>query len=100
MPKYSEYLVAGYYLYFTSHCIVEAIHAHASDKKLTEEGSAKFWITESGDAKLDKQGMLSDREVLKIQKYIKKNFVSICNTWKDFKGLKNVEDIEFRNKLK
>ena len=34
MPKYFQYKVAGYYLYFTSHSIVEPIHAHASDSKL------------------------------------------------------------------
>ena len=34
MPKYYDYKVAGYYLYFTSHCIVEAMHVHASDRKM------------------------------------------------------------------
>lgn len=42
MPKYYEFKVYGYYLYFTSHCIIEAMHVHASDGKLTEQGSAKF----------------------------------------------------------
>ena len=46
MPQYTEYMVEGHYLYFTSECIVEAIHAHASDKKLTRYRSAKFWILE------------------------------------------------------
>ena len=48
MPKYVPDMVAGYYLYFTSHCIVEAMYVHASDSKLTESGSAKFssWATE------------------------------------------------------
>lgn len=27
MPKYSEFKIAGCYLYFTSKCIVEAMHA-------------------------------------------------------------------------
>ena len=36
MPKYYGYKVFGYYLYFTSHCVVEAMHAHASDSKLTD----------------------------------------------------------------
>lgn len=26
MPKYYEYKIAGYYLYFTSHCIIECMH--------------------------------------------------------------------------
>ena len=34
MPKYYEFKVAGYYLYFTSFCVVECMHVHASDKKL------------------------------------------------------------------
>ena len=37
MPKYYAYMIAGYYLYFTSKCIVEAFHVHASDKRLSEE---------------------------------------------------------------
>ena len=40
MPKYFQDKVAGYYLYFTMHCVIECMHAHASDKKLTETGSA------------------------------------------------------------
>lgn len=34
MPKYYGYKVYGYYLYFTSHCIVEAMHAHAGDREI------------------------------------------------------------------
>ena len=30
MPKYYEFKVAGYYLYFTSFCVVECMHVHAS----------------------------------------------------------------------
>ena len=40
MPKYYSFMVCGYYLYFTSHCIIEAMHVHASDSSLTEEGAA------------------------------------------------------------
>ena len=25
MPKYYDFMICGYYLYFTSHCIVEAM---------------------------------------------------------------------------
>ncbi len=43
MPKYFDFKVAGYFLYYTSHCIIEAMHVHASDKRLTEAGfSPKF----------------------------------------------------------
>ena len=38
MPKYYEFKIAGYYLYFTSHCVIECMHVHASDRKLTEAG--------------------------------------------------------------
>ena len=50
MPKYYSFKVFGYYLYFTSHCIVEAMHVHASDSKLTEAGSAKFFVMGNGYA--------------------------------------------------
>lgn len=33
MPKYFDFKVSGYYLYYTSHCIIEAMHVHASNKK-------------------------------------------------------------------
>ena len=46
MPKYYEYKIAGYYLYFTSYCVIECMHVHASDRKLTEIGSAKFFVKE------------------------------------------------------
>ena len=39
MPKYYQYQIAGYYLYYTSHCIIECMHVHASNKKLTDGGS-------------------------------------------------------------
>ena len=48
VPKYHSYKVAGYFLYFTSKCIVEAFHVHASDGRLTEHGSAKFFVGERG----------------------------------------------------
>ena len=48
MPKYYEYKVCGYYLYYTSHCVIEAMHVHASDRKLTEAGSAKLFVKKDG----------------------------------------------------
>ncbi len=32
MPKYYEFKIVGYYLYFTSYCIVECMHVHVRDK--------------------------------------------------------------------
>ena len=39
MPKYYDFMICGYYLYFTSHCIVEAMHVHVSDRHLRSEMS-------------------------------------------------------------
>ena len=71
MPKYYEFKVAGYYLYFTSFCTVECMHVHASDRILTESGSAKFFVKDNGDTVLQNRGVLNDREILKIQQFIK-----------------------------
>ena len=38
-----DFMICGYYLYFTSHCIIEAMHVRASDKHLTESCSAKLF---------------------------------------------------------
>ena len=54
MPKYFSFKVAGYFLYFTSKCIIEAFHVHASDSKLTEESSAKFFVKGNGDTIIQK----------------------------------------------
>lgn len=81
MPKYYEYKVVGYYLYFTSHCIIECMHVHASDGKLTETGSAKFFVKENGDTELQNRGILNDREILKIQSFIKKNYQEMYLKW-------------------
>ena len=74
MPKYYEFKIAGYYLYFTSHCVIECMHVHASDRKLTESGSAKFFVRENGDTVLQNRGILNDREIRIIQGFIKQNY--------------------------
>ncbi|MBQ1453032.1 MAG: DUF4160 domain-containing protein [Ruminococcus sp.] len=81
MPKYYSFMICGYYLYFTSHCIVEAMHVHASDKKLTEAGSAKFFVKSSGDTVVENKGMLNDREVAKIRAFIKENYKEMYIKW-------------------
>ena len=60
MPKYYEFKIAGYYLYFTSFCIVECMHVHASDRKMTEAGSAKFFVKRNGDSELQNKGVLTE----------------------------------------
>ena len=74
MPKYYEFKVCGYYLYYTASCVIEAMHVHASDSKLTEASSAKFFVMNNGDTTIEKQGQLSDREIRKIREFIKKHY--------------------------
>ena len=84
MPKYYDYMVAGYFLYFTSFCTVECMHVHASDKQLTEASSAKFFVKEDGDTVLQNKGRLNDREILKIKKFIKKNYREMFLKWSEY----------------
>ena len=84
MPKYYEFKVAGYYLYFTSFCVVECMHVHASDRKLTEAGSAKFFVEGNGDSILQNRGILTDREISKIQEFIKENYEKMYEKWAQY----------------
>ena len=81
MPKYFNFKVCGYYLYFTAHCIVECMHVHASDSRLTEGGSAKFFVRSNGDSVLQNRGTLTDRELRIIQRFIKENYREMYLTW-------------------
>ena len=81
MPKYYDFKVCGYYLYFTAHCIVECMHVHASDSRLSEAGSAKFWVRSDGDSVLQHQGTLTDCEVRVIQDFIKENYEEMYLAW-------------------
>jgi len=78
--------VSGYFLYFTAHCIIEPIHAHASDSKLSEGGSAKIWVKENGDTVVANHGTISSHDMATIRKFIKDNIESIKRTWTDFMG--------------
>ena len=84
MPKYYEYKIAGYYLYFTSYCVIECMHAHASDRRLTEAGSAKFFVKENGDTLVQNRGILNDREIRKIQEFIKQNYQEMYLKWAEY----------------
>lgn len=81
MPKYFDYKVCGYFLYFTSHCVVECMHVHASDKKLSEFHSAKFFVKEDGDTIVQKRGSLTDKEIHHIQLFIKQNYKEMYKIW-------------------
>lgn len=84
MPKYFNFMVCGYYLYFTSFCVVECMHVHASDRKLTEGGSAKFYVKENGDTEVANRGTLNDRELRDIQRFIKKNYKEMYLRWREY----------------
>lgn len=84
MPKYFPFKIAGYYIYFTMACIVECIHAHASDSQLTESGSAKLFIKPDGDTVIQKQGSVSDKDMRIIQKYIKNNYLTMFEMWSKY----------------
>ena len=81
MPKYYGFKIYGYYLYFTSHCIVEAMHVHASDRQLTEAGSAKFFVKADGDTEVAERGLLNDREVARIKAFIKMHCQEMYLRW-------------------
>lgn len=83
MPKYYEYKVCGYYLYYTSHCVIEAMHVHASDRKLTESNSAKFFVKSNGETTVENTGALTDREVRMIRDFIKENYKEMYLKWTD-----------------
>ena len=81
MPKYFNFKICGYYLYFTSHCILEAMHVHASDSELREKGSAKFFVKGNGETTVENQGRLTDKECLIIRKYIKLHYKEMYEVW-------------------
>ena len=81
MPKYFQFKICGYYLYFTSHCVIECMHVHASDSRLTESGSAKFFVKGNGDTVLQERGILTDREINRIQAFIKDNYKEMYRKW-------------------
>lgn len=86
MPKYFRDRIANHYLYFTSQCIVEAMHVHASDKHMTEGGSAKFFVRSDGSSVMKNRGDLTDKEINIIQKFIKANYLDMYKMWKSYGG--------------
>ena len=81
LPKYFLDKIAGYYLYYTKHCVIECMHAHASDRKLTEGCSAKFFVRSDGSTIVQNRGILTDRELSKIQKFIKLHYLEMYEMW-------------------
>lgn len=48
---------------------------------VTESGSAKFFVKGNGDSVLQNKGILTDREVNKIQEFIKENYEKMYEKW-------------------
>ena len=83
MPKYFDFKICGYFLYFTSHCIVEAMHVHASDWRLTEQGSAKLFVKGNGDTIVKDKGILTDKELRIIREFVKDNYQDMFMKWSE-----------------
>lgn len=94
MPKYYDFKVCGYYLYFTAHCIIECMHVHASDSRLTESGSAKFFVMSNGDTVLQSQGRLSKQEAHVIKRFIKENYRDMYLKWSSMSDTGFFGDLE------
>ncbi|SCY38759.1 protein of unknown function [Lachnospiraceae bacterium XBB2008] len=81
MPKYTNDIVAGYVLYFTSKCVIEAMHVHASDKELSEYGSAKLFVYSNGETRIMRWGTVCETDMNKIQAYIRNNYEVMYRKW-------------------
>ena len=56
----------------------------SSDRKLTETGSAKFFVKDNGDTLVQNRGILNDREIRKIQEFIKQNYQEMYLKWSEY----------------
>ena len=54
---------------------------HASDRKLTEAGSAKFFVKKDGETVVANAGQLTDRELRIIREFIKENYKEMYMKW-------------------
>lgn len=81
MPKYSEDKVFGHYLYFTSYCVVEAMHVHAGNEEMVQSMSAKFFVRADGSSVMKRKGDLTARQVTGIQAYIQKHYLAMYAKW-------------------
>ena len=57
---------------------------HASDSKLAEGGSAKFFVKKNGDTVLQNRGILNDREIAKISEFIKDHYQAMYLRWSQY----------------
>lgn len=85
MPKYRNCdIICGYTLYFTSKCIIEAMHVHASDSELTEGGSVKLFVRSDGSTVVRNKGTANAYAIGQIQTYIKNNYQRMYEQWKEY----------------
>ena len=57
------------------------MHVHASDRKLTEAGSAKFFVKKDGETTIEDEGQLTDREIRMVREFIKDNYKEMYMKW-------------------
>ena len=57
------------------------MHVHASDRRLTEAGSAKFFVKKDGETTIEHAGQLSEREIRIIREFIKENYKEMYMKW-------------------
>ena len=62
----------------------DGIHVHASDSKLSEGGSAKFFVKSNGDAVLQNRGALNNREIARISEFIKDHYQEMYLRWSQY----------------
>lgn len=84
MPKYTEDKIAGYYLYFTSKCVVEAMHVHANKGTIQRSGSTKFWVYNDGTSTVTGPTRMSKKNIGIIQQYIKLNYKDMYAKWQAY----------------
>lgn len=60
------------------------MHVHASDRKLTEGNSAKFFVKANGDTIVQSQGRLTDKETRIIRQFIRDNVKEMYLKWREY----------------
>lgn len=61
--------------------VIECMHVHARDRRLTEEAFAKLFVKQNGDTVVQNMGSLTEQELRKIQKFIKLNYQEMYLKW-------------------
>ena len=61
--------------------LLRLCHVHASDRRMTEAGSAKLFVRGNGDTEVKERGMLTDKELRIIREFIKENYKEMYIKW-------------------